>query len=122
MDSSKIRRKKPAQIPSWQNRKYDRYDLRFLQRGREERLAKQYDDPTAREIWKALISDEKEPPPPKKPTWRVGVALLWLAVVRRLVSEDADEVRSWLEEKGDGVRVWLEELPAAMATAVSSLM
>ena len=126
-----VPRKKPAQVPFSLDEKYDRYhlpflfrhdprydryDVRFFRRDQEG----EWMDPTAREIWEAMISDEKEPPPPKKPTWPVWmVRLLWLAVGRL---RGADEVRSWLEEKGDEVRAWLEELLAGMATASSSLM
>ena len=136
MDSSKVRRKKPAQVPFWLDPKYDRYDFsylflhglrydqydlrffRYFQRGGEE----EWMDPTAREIWEAMISYEVDPPPPTKPTWPGWVERLFWVGVGRLRSEGADEVRSWLEEKGDGVRAWLEELLAAMTTASSSLM
>ena len=110
--SKVVRRKKKAQVPFWhpkfdrydlfclfrQDPRYDPYDLRFFRffpRGGEEKWM----DPLARKIWEAMISDEKELPPPKKPTWRVCVErLLWLVVVRRLVSEGVDGVWSWLEE------------------------
>lgn len=105
-----VRLKKPAPVPFWLDQKYDRYDfaclflhglrydrydLRFFRRDQKG----EWMDPLARKIWEAVISDEVDPPPPRKPIWPKWVEqLFWLVVVRRLLSEDLDWVRPWLEE------------------------
>ena len=118
MDGLKVvPRKTPAQVPFWLDEKYDRYDFaclflhglrydrydfRFFRREQEGGWM----DPTAREIWEAMISDEEEPPSPKKPTWPGWVDRLFWRIVRHLLSEDVDWIWPWLEGV-DWVSSWL---------------
>ena len=82
-----VRQKMPAQVPSWQDQRYDRYGLRFSRFFPGGGEKKWMDDPTAQEIWEAMVSDEVDPRRPEKTS----------RVVCRLVSEGADWFRSWLE-------------------------